>query len=186
MQILNKVNLSAICESSNKSIFLDSCKSSEFASNKDCYIDKLKAGSYDIVCYGCNHDSNEVFEENVKTLSYLEDRLGIDIPCISIDNGYRYDRINIVEFYGLSKEFIFECTTTPSIIEAIAFIEYRKLNNAFISISENYTDKWCYDRDMFYAIKKYVKCIHGIYSDTNLLTLLEGFGYNELYVRKEI
>jgi hypothetical protein len=183
MQILNKVSLSAICESTNKSIFLDSCKSSEFASNKSSYIDKLKLCSYDIICYGCNHDSNEVFEENVKTLSYIEDRLGIDIPYISIDNGYKYDRINIIEFYGLSKEFIFQCSTTSSIIEAIAFIEFRKLNNAFIGISEAYSDKWCYDRDMFYAIKKYIKCIHSMFDDTNLLTLLEGFGYNNLFVR---
>lgn len=136
-----------------------------------------------IVGYNCDNSVDEIFEENVKAISYIEDKLKIDIPYISISCHYKTDRTNIIEFYGNSKEFIINCDSSSDIIDTIAFIEFNRFNNVYIGINDFTCFKWICSRDLFYSIKKYVKCINNIESDNCINIKLEEYGYNGFLVK---
>lgn len=155
------------------------CKESSYLYNKKKYLNNIS--DKNIQVYHC-YFGNEMFEESVRIISSIEDTLGIDIPYISIAFNCGIEKTNLIEFYGYSKEYILTCYTASDIINSIAFIECNKYNNVYIGLSSELVSSWCINRELFYAIKKYLISICCYGNDRELSSYLETYGYNKFLI----
>lgn len=124
-------------------------------------------------------DSLDGFEETAFICNEFEDNYNFEIPYISIPFNYTSDRINLIEFYGDSKDFLLQCWTSNDIINAIGWIERNEYRNVYLELDTDNCYKWIEDRDLFYSIKEYIGNIV-LFSKEGFLSLLEEYGYDKM------
>lgn len=181
MDIVSSTDLNCSSISPANVLMVNGCKESSYLYDKIKYLNNISDKNIQI--YHCFF-SNEMFEQSVRIVSSIEDTLGIDIPYISIAFNCGIEKTNLIEFYGYSKEYILMCYTSADIINSIAFIEQYKYNNVYIGLSSELVSKWCFDRDLFYSIKKYLMCIwyDNCCDISKLNTYIESYGYNKFLI----
>ena len=179
MDILGWTELNNNSISPSDALMINGCKESSYLYDKKKYINNISDKNIQI--YHC-YFGNEIFEESVRIISSIEDILGIDIPYVSIAFNCGIEKTNLIEFYGNSKEYILMCHTASDIINSIAFIECNKYNNVYIGLSSELVSSWCTNRELFYAIKKYLICIRCYSNDRELYPYLETYGYSKFLI----
>lgn len=116
-----------------------------------------------------------LFENTVKVLSYLEDRLKICVDHVVLSSSDIREMIELIEFYRGDIFFAIEANQL-NIIEIISFIERNRLSNVNIAISNLTNDIWTSNKYLFNQISPYIGTIY----NNHYINLKELDNYNKL------